>query len=125
MEDPAEHIGQPTKLWVVEATWVVEQEGDEPSISNVAETIASFWGLTMDEAEDRVFEAIRLAEVEVEAADDGWRLSLNPRIARRVAQRHRFWSAVHSIVGDEAWRAERFSREALAEAWRQVTEESR
>lgn len=124
MEDPGQHVGQPTELWVVEATWVVAQEGDTATIGNVAQTIASFWGISTDEAEDRVFEAIRLAEVEVEATDDRWRLSLNPRVARRVARRHRFWQTVHAIVGDEDYRVERFPQEALDEAWRRVTEEA-
>lgn len=124
MEDPAQHVGQPTKLWVVEAAWVVTEEGEEPTIGNVAQTIADQWGLTTEEATDRVFESIRLAEVEVEVADHAYHLSLDPRVARRVAQRHRFWQTVHAIVGEDDWQAERFPQEALDEAWQRVTEES-
>lgn len=125
MDDPGQHVGQPTELWVVEATWVLDQRGNEPTIPNVAETVADCWDISTDEATDRVFESIRLAEVEVEVTDECYLLSLNPRVARRVARRHRFWKTVHAIVGDEDWQAERFPQEALNEAWRQVQEETR
>jgi hypothetical protein len=123
MEDPASEIGEPTKLWAVEAVWITEQEGDPPTLGNVARAIEEMWDVSTDEAIGRVLDAVRLAEVEAVLTDEGeWRLRIDRRVAARVERRHRFWSTVRALAEPDEWQTESFSAEVLDAAWRRIEE---
>lgn len=119
-----QQIGQPTRRWAVEAVWIADQEGDPVTFDLVARHIAEVQALDPEEAMGRVFDAVRIGEVEAYLTDSGeWRLRIDPRVGRQVARRHQFWATVRAIVSDDEWNTETYDPDALDEAWRRVKED--
>ena len=119
MTDP----GQPTERWVVEAVWIANEEGEPATFETVARHIVEVQGVDHDEAHQRILDAVRDGEVHAHLDEATWLLGIDTHVAQVVAQRHRFWTRVRSLVPDEAWQTDRIDPAVLDQAWQRLKED--